>query len=481
MKKTVSLLLVLCAVLLYVACNKKENTVTPSESRSEEVSKTGDPYLDSLPVRDYGQQKFSILCTTQTAGFYDVTEAGGDTVSASVFARNSAVNERYSVDIRHKQLDGNSSGQKAFTAEIQQSVQLDSGYDLIVGQNYYCLPLATEGSLRDLASSAFIHWDEAWYSQKINDNAAINGKIYGASGTYIMSQISYALATLYNKELWTAEQHDEDLYQLVRDKQWTFEKLNEFVAGHFTDANNNEVVDADDRFGYVYNTHGVAASMAASNLPITSKDADGKLTIHNYYNTHLTDVFDSYYAFYNDSLDAYKTKEDFGPAIMLGKGNTLFGCAQLGALNDCAELKNSEYHIGVLPMPMYDETQSDYITYTMRWELFYIPVNADFERAAIVLEYLNYTSEQIVIPAYWKKALNDRAADAPQDSEMMYVVKDALWYDFVTFHHYKVPMRDAAASLINNRNKRIAQWWGSNEGPMQKLLDDLLADYGVIQ
>ena len=67
------------------------------------------------------------------------------------------------------------------------------------------------------------------------------------------------------------------------------------------------------------------------------------------------------------------------------------------------------------------------------------------------------------------------------DLEMMYVVKDALWYDFVTFHHYKVPMRDAAASLINNRNKRIAQWWGSNEGPMQKLLDDLLADYGVIQ
>ena len=480
MKKAIAVLLVLCSVLAVVSC-RGGNTDSPSVSKTEEASQTGDPYLDSLPKRDYGRAKFHVLCTTQTAGFYDVSETGGDVVSSSVFARNSAVNERYGVDICHKQLDGNSSGKKAFAAEVQKSVQLDEGYDLIVGQNYYCLPLATEGALQDLAASNYLHWDEEWYSKKINDNAAINGKIFGASGTYIMSQISYAMATMYNKELWTAEGHEEDLYELVRNKEWTFEKLDEYVADHFSDANPNNTVDADDHFGYVYNTHGVAASMAGSDLPITTRDSEGKLTILGYYNTHLTDVFDSYYAFYNDSLDTYLMKEDFGPAVMLGRGNTLFGCAQLGALNDCAELKNSEYHIGVLPMPLYDETQNEYITYTMRWELFYIPANADPERSTIILEYLNYTSEQIVIPAYWKKALNDRAADAPQDSEMMYLVKDALWYDFITFHNYQIPMRDAAATLINDGNKRIANWWSSCKDEMQNKLNDLLADYGLIQ
>lgn len=478
MKRAIALLFVLCMGLTSVACStgskNPQNTGT-----SEEVSLSGDPYLDNLPIRDYNQADFHILCTTQTAPFYDVNEEdNGDPVQQSVFSRNSAVCAKYGIVLKHKQLDGNMTGREAFATEIRTSVQADTGYDLIVGQNYYCLPIAAEGNLRDLAVSPYLHWDEEWYSQKINDNAVVNGKIFGASGTYIMSQISYAMATFYNKELWLQEEHTEDLYQLVRDKEWTYERLYEFVAGQFRDENHNNNIDKDDHFGYVYNAHGVAASIAASNLPITTKDENGNLTVLEYYSPRLVDVFDSYYSFYNDLVDVYRMSNDFDPAVMLGGGKTLFGCAQLGVLNDCAELKNSEYHIGVLPMPLYDESQTDYVTYTMRWELFYIPTNADFERAAIILEYLNYMSEEIIIPAYWEKALNQRAADAPQDSEMMYIVKDALWYDFVTFFNHRIPMRDAVASLINNRNNRIANWWSSNKDTYQQNLEDVLADYG---
>lgn len=198
----------------------------------------------------------------------------------------------------------------------------------------------------------------------------------------------------------------------------------------------------------------------------------------DYYSPRLVQVFESYYAFYNDAVDAFKMNDDFDPAVMLGAGRTLFACAQLGVLNDCTELKDSKFHVGVLPMPLYDTTQKDYVTYTMRWELFYIPVNADFDRSTIVLEYLNYASEQLIIPAYWEMALNKRAADAPQDSEMMYIVKDALWYDFVTFYNHVIPMRDAVASLINNRNSRIANWWKSNKETYQQELDKVINDYG---
>jgi len=61
---------------------------------------------------------------------------------------------------------------------------------------------------------------------------------------------------------------------------------------------------------------------------------------------------------------------------------------------------------------------------------------------------------------------------------MMYIVKDALWYDFVTFYNHVIPMRDAVASLINNRNSRIANWWKSNKETYQQELDKVINDYG---
>ena len=163
---------------------------------------------------------------------------------------------------------------------------------------------------------------------------------------------------------------------------------------------------------------------------------------------------------------------------MLASGNAMFACAQLGVMNDCTELKNSSYHYGVLPMPLYDEDQSEYFTYTMRWELFYVPSNADLDRSTIILEYLNYTSEKYIIPAYWEEALTLRAADDEQDSEMMYIVRDALWYDFVTFFNHEIPMRDAVASQINNGSTRLSSWWNGNKDILEANLESVLEKYG---
>ena len=478
MKKFLFLALIFCMVLPLAACGGKDDDGTQTTPPGQDSQGTGDTYLDSLPSVDYDMYEYQVLCTTQTEGFYNVTVEDQDPVSSSVYERNAAVEAKYNVIFKYTSMDGNNTGKEAFATAIRTSCQLDKGYDLIVGQQYYCLPAATEGNLHDLATSQYLHWDEAWYSPKINENASVNGKIYGASGSYIMSQISYAMATFYNKELWDALNTGDDLYQQVRDYEWTYEKLYEFTANYFTDTDQNNAKGDGDVFGYVYNTHGVAASIAASDTPITTRNADGSMTILDYYTPHLVSVFEDYFDYYNNSLGVYRRSDDFGPAIMLASGNAMFACAQLGVMNDCTELKNSSYHYGVLPMPLYDEEQSEYFTYTMRWELFYVPSNADLDRSTIILEYLNYTSEKYIIPAYWEEALTLRAADDEQDSEMMYIVRDALWYDFVTFFNHEIPMRDAVASQINNGSTRLSSWWNSNKDILEANLQSVLEKYG---
>ena len=483
MKKLLIMLLVLCMVLPLAACGNDSGTKTPATTTgSSNSGVTGElSYVDQLPVRDYDLEEFHVLCTTQTNEFYNVTEEDLDPVSVSVYKRNMAVEEKYNVVFKHTELDGNSTGKDAFLTTLRNSTELGGdGFDLVVGQQYYCLPVATEGKLYDLSTSPFIHWEEDWYSDKINSNAEVNGRVFGASGSYIMSQISYALATFYCKELWEARYSDVDLYQLVRDKEWTYEKLYEYAAGIYQDNDGDYRKSANDDFGYVYNSHGIAASVAASETPIVTRYEDGSMSILPYYNDHLLKVFEKYNEFYNESRGTYKIADDYGPAKLLGQGRTLFACAQLGVMHDCTELKNSELHYGVLPMPLFDSNQSGYYTYTMRWELFYSPVNADFERSAIILEYLNYTTETNVIPAYWEEALTLRAADSDQDSEMMYLVRDSLWYDFITFFNHEVPMRDSVASQISNGSTRLSSWWNSNKDSLETKLQETLEKYGSV-
>ena len=161
-----------------------------------------------------------------------------------------------------------------------------------------------------------------------------------------------------------------------------------------------------------------------------------------------------------------------------------FASAQLGVMVDCAELRGSQYEYGVVPHPLFDEEQDNYLTYTMRWELFYIPLNANSERSAIITDYLNYTTEKIVVPAYWETALNSREADAPDDSEMLHLVRDSLYYDFATFYTdelggiYHGPTgKGGIVELIKNNNEGLSQWWRSNKTKFQTSLENVLTNY----
>lgn len=479
-KKILALLLCLCMVLPFASCGKEEETVeTEATAASTETLSELDAYLASLPEKNFGGKDFNILCTTQTEFFYQVEDYNADLVAQAVYARNTEVNEKYKVMLKYKAMNGNSNGQTEFATEIRNTTSAGEGYDLIIAQNYYTLPLATEGCLHDLNATEYLHWDKPWYHDMINDYSVINGKRYAGSGDLVMAQISNAMGVFYNKNMYADNGNTENLYELVRTKKWTIEKLYNITKDFYQDAGTNGKSD-DDTFGIFGHIHTCHTMLLGMECMLTSYDANGTPSVDGYYNDRLLKAADALLEMMVNSDGGRMDGSDTTGVEKIGGGTTMFASSRIGMFVESTELRESEDNIGILPNPLYDEEQKEYYTATMRWELFYIPSNAVLDDSAIILEYLNYTSNKNLIPAYWETAMTVRGADTEDDAEMLNLIKDTLYYDFVTvFKGSMSGMSDAVGNLINSSTGkiRLSSWWGTNSGNYQKALTKLLTDF----
>ena len=175
MKKIISIVLLLCLLLTVVACDRADGKTEETTEKVEEGTEQETSYLDTLPSINLNFDNFNILVTQQLVGFYDQENESGDIVDNACYMRNLDVEERYKIDINYTNMDGNASGANQFSTAISNSLQADaqSNFDLILGQNYYCLPLISVNAWHNLRDSEIINWDAEWYHQSINNNRFI--------------------------------------------------------------------------------------------------------------------------------------------------------------------------------------------------------------------------------------------------------------------------------------------------------------------
>lgn len=478
MKKLISVILLLCMLLTaFAACTDDEK---PPVDTNDEQQETAEPnYLDSLPTMDLGGQEFKFLISSQHETFYDQEAETGDIVESACFARNLSIEERYNVDIVYTAMDGNSSGQTEFQGAITNSLQAgqQDAFRLIIGQNYYCLPLFTQGAYHNLRESDVIDFDAEWSHKMINENGTVNGKLYGGSGAIVISQLTHALALAYNKRIFVdyglAEQYD--IYQIVREGKWTWALFYEMVTA-FDDVD-------EDAANVVYgfeNFHHAAVGLHAGmgNNPIV-KNAEGEYTMDDYYNDRLESIYSRIREFFNDHA-AVATTEQL-QKLTNGNGGSyidhlLFYMNYLHGLVEMEKVENRP--VGVLPAPKYDEEQAEYYTHIMRDDLYYIPANVDFETSALMVEALNYETYKVVYPEYWDKVVELRSADTSEDREMIQLLASTVYSSFGTYFAFS--LSDIDEQLVKEALKNsssMSVWWGNNQKALKIRLTRLINSF----
>ena len=113
---------------------------------------------------------------------------------------------------------------------------------------------------------------------------------------------------------------------------------------------------------------------------------------------------------------------------MFSEGRGLFMFSENRNLYE--SMRDSNVSYGVLPAPKFDETQEEYASagYDIYWGVL-LSSAAHEELISYCLEAISCENYNNVIPAVWETVLGSKLADAPEDTEMFYIIRDVQYVD----------------------------------------------------
>ena len=129
-------------------------------------------------------------------------------------------------------------------------------------------------------------------------------------------------------------------------------------------------------------------------------------------------------------------------------GKSLFYIASLGS-GDSGTFRDSDVRYGILPIPMLDESQDEYVTTVNQYTLtMNVPLTAsDMERTGDILCYLEYLSWKNVIPELQRSLCYKGLGD--EDSiQMMNIILDTTVVDIGVAYGWTLPMLDGLCNEI---------------------------------
>ena len=480
MKKLLAVfLLCLMLVSVFSACNSTVGDVSDGTSGGEgsygEVGFDDRANVkDNLPEKDWGKKTYTILQRTEYEYEFGIEETGASTVNDLIYERDAVVEERFNIDIVSKPVDGGWGVHEDFIDHVRDTVS--SGvvdYDIIAGYAAIIPTLIADGILLDWYDVPYVDLNREWWSQNLVDELTINGNLYLLSGDMSLRFWESMQGMFFNKTL--AENAGlEDPYELVRNGEWTFDKMVELIRQANVEDDNPET----KIYGYVSGlTTQIDVYQDAFNIPVTTKGSDGV----PYFTVNQEKTYTALQKVYDlvcGSTYFYKAEDQNKSVEFFGQNRALFMPNQLG---DGAKLVTYECDFGILPMPKFDENQEMYNS-TCRddYSMFAIPMTSqnNLEFIGMITEAICAQSYRSVIPQWYTVILQNRYTKDEDSIEMIETIREGILCNFGYIHSYALDWPAHQFNIcINNSSTDFASLWQSKESTFNNNLSDLMEAY----
>ncbi|MCL2773036.1 MAG: extracellular solute-binding protein [Oscillospiraceae bacterium] len=427
---------------------------TESETMSEKVT-------PDLPDKTYDGYEFTFLLKGPNYNEWasmDIASEGenGDIINDSIYRRNTYVEDKYDVKIAwNLNNDPNTAYKKTFNAG-------DSTYDIFMPDLPSASQIAQQGMFYDMKKMPYTDLSAIWWDQQAVKELSIGGKLYYCTGDLSFTAIDTIWIMMFNKSL--IKQYGlEDPYSVVKNGDWTYDKLEEMIKGVSKDLNNDGKIDENDLVGFVSpSDRYVRAMILSGGESFTEKTSD------DYFNfkspdSKFIEIYDRTMQFMHDNPDVldvnnikdqgtdYQTNKYFLAKTMFQENRVLFFSE---VMQNMVRLRQMDTDFGVIPLPKYskDQTVVPHYVFVDTTTVAAVPANApDIERTSTILEALTAESTYTVIPAYYDVSLKTKLARDEQSGEMMDLIRASRTYDLASVYDFGGIYEAITNAIIQNK------------------------------
>lgn len=440
MKRILIVLLAIFCILPLAACSKRGNggTTTNNGMEGSDTGDSGSPVPDNL---DYDNLVINIgVRNREDIAFeMDPEQNSVDKMVAAIESRNLYVQNRLNVSMKLIPLPGMWTQKSEFITAVRQNAESGSeAMDILFGPNYSMVPLMLDGMFLNYYNTKYVDLESPYWNSSFINECTYDGKLYLLEGDLTLSMLDSAFVMFCDTANFRDRTDGDDLYRVVREKKWTFEKLKEYVTLFGTE--NRDGDDSrdtkEDFFGMVSPafSSGRDGFPTAFGVTVVSKDANGKITttFAGEKKERYVNIYADFYRFVNDNEGVFVNGNNDGAREecreMFTTGNTVF-ITEL--LNYAGKLRSQERDYGIFPLPMYDESQSDYSTLSeaVHSQIAIMAGSEKAEAVSALLEELGYQTRATVMDVYYEtvKYRNNRL---PESVEMLNIILNSVTATF---------------------------------------------------
>ena len=277
----------------------------------------------------------------------------------------------------------------------------DDDVDLYFLESYHnYATLVIDQVLYDTSTLPYITWDADYYNREANDLYQLGTKRY-----VFVSDMTYpcqsAVAFIVNRERLVNLNYANDyIYNLVDNKEWYFDKVFEMIEGQTEDLDHDGDIDDYDYYGFTGNPYSACYFFPGAGLKGAYLGNDG--FEFDYGTPRARTVMDKIETFVRKPEVWVKEWNQEGH--MLFEGHCLFSAWP----SEIRMLKDLDFDFGIVPFPMFDDTQNTYYSYASGGYLL-VPSNITrTEFVGAMIEAMSLGSHQELLPAFYENFIKQR-------------------------------------------------------------------------
>lgn len=464
MKNIKKLLVVFLAVLMLgsvaVSCvDAGPTTPTDGTTTAEDNNNTTDPIavvttdptvdengflLDDIDQYElnYNNKQVSVLNWKAEKPEFYIEATDGTKVNDAIWERNNAIETRLGVELNFTEEKGDYDNLQVFLQKVESA---RGDWDIIATYSRTAASIALRGLYKNINTieDSYLNFEKPWWPNTLIEEVTIGNGLYFVSGDASTNALHFMYTIFFNKDMKEAYTDiTDDLYDLVRNNNWTISKLIKLASNRYENTNtdnpggaNFSNSDLDDTYGFCTIHYGVDAFYYGADLNVFDHDDTGFMHISEDYTS------DKIYSFI-EKLKPFLTGPDC--VTFMGSGdyrrpfveNRALFCQERAYLA-VNKLGNATFKYGILPTPKWDAAQENYRTILGNpFTLYGIAVDCDAPTdMTAVLEVWGSEGYRKTTPALFEETMKARYADAPDDSDMWNIIRSSVCFDLGRLFH----------------------------------------------